>query len=157
MDRSGQCGRPQFTQAQWEVSTGKRLRVPSDDPSGTQRAVLEQSNIDSLDAYSSAAGSASARLTALDTTLGSIGDQISAALTALQSSLGSTATQPVRRGRRHLQGHSRRRRIGHQLERRWRTSVLGDEVERGVVRTGQRRLDVIRATRSRQPLRRQQP
>ncbi|MFN7980604.1 MAG: flagellin [Vicinamibacterales bacterium] len=86
----------QFTQAQWEVSTGKRLRVPSDDPSGTQRAVLEQSNIDSLDAYSSAAGSASARLTALDTTLGSIGDQISAALTALQSSLGSTATQPVR-------------------------------------------------------------
>lgn len=86
----------QFTQAQWEVSTGKRLRVPSDDPSGTQRAVLEQSNIDSLDAYNAAAGSASARLTALDTTLGAIGDQLSAALTALQSSLGSTATQPVR-------------------------------------------------------------
>jgi len=86
----------QFTQAQWEVSTGKKLRVPSDNPTATQRAVLEQSTIDGLDAYSSAAGSASARLTALDTTLGSIGDQLSAALTALQSALGSTATQPVR-------------------------------------------------------------
>ncbi len=86
----------QFTQAQWEVSTGKRLRAPSDNPSGTQRAVLEQSAIDSIDAYSSAGGAASSRLTALDNALGSIGDQLSAALTALQSSLGSTATQPVR-------------------------------------------------------------
>lgn len=86
----------QFTQAQWQVSTGRRLRAPSDDPAATQRAVLEQSTIDGLDAYTSAAGSSSARLTALDTALGSVGTQLTAALTALQSSLGSTATQQVR-------------------------------------------------------------
>ena len=86
----------QFTEAQRQVSTGQRIRTASDDPAGAQQVILEQSNVDALDAYTSASGSASARLSALDSTLGNIGDQLSAAMTALQSSIGSTATQPVR-------------------------------------------------------------
>ena len=86
----------EFTEAQWQVSTGLRLRAPSDDPASAQRAVLDQASIQALDAYKSVSGSASTRLTALDTTLGGIGDKITAALTALQGSLGSTATQSAR-------------------------------------------------------------
>lgn len=85
-----------FTEAQWQVSTGLRNRALSNDPAASQRAVLEQATIDSLDAYTSVSGSASHRLAALDSTLGNIGDKITAALTALQSSIGTTATQPVR-------------------------------------------------------------
>jgi uncharacterized protein YdbL (DUF1318 family) len=86
----------QLADAQWQVATGYRVRVPSDDPDAAQRAILEQANMDRLDAYKAVADSASSRLTALDTTLGNIVDKITEALTALQSSLGSTATQPVR-------------------------------------------------------------
>ena len=85
-----------FAQAQWQVSTGLRLRAPSDDPAAAQRAVLDQASIDALDAYKSVSGAASTRLTALDTTLDGLGEKITAALTALQGSLGSTATQSVR-------------------------------------------------------------
>ena len=85
-----------FADAQWQVSTGLRLRAPSDDPAAAQRAVLDQASIQALDAYKSVSGSASTRLTALDTTLGGMGDKITAAMTALQGSLGSTATQTVR-------------------------------------------------------------
>ena len=86
----------EFAAAQWQVSSGLRLRAPSDDPASAQRAVLDQASIEALDAYKSVSGSASSRLTALDTTLGSIGDKITSALTALQSSIGSPATQQVR-------------------------------------------------------------
>lgn len=86
----------EFAAAQWQVSSGLRLRSPSDDPAAAQRSILEQASIDAFDAYTSVSGSASARLTALDSTLGSIGDKITAALTAVQSSVGSTATQSVR-------------------------------------------------------------
>ena len=86
----------EFAQAQWQVSSGLRLRAPSDDPAAAQRSVLDQASIDALDAYKSVSGSASTRLTALDSTLGAIGDKIITALTALQSSIGSTVTQTVR-------------------------------------------------------------
>lgn len=86
----------EFAQAQWQVSSGLRMRAPSDDPAAAQRAVLDQGSVDALDAYKSVSGSASTRLSALDSTLGAIGDKITAAMTALQSSVGSTATQAVR-------------------------------------------------------------
>jgi flagellar hook-associated protein 3 FlgL len=86
----------QFAQAQWQVSTGLRIRVPSDDPDAARRAITDQSSIDEVDAYKGVSDSASSRLTALDGALGNIVDKITAALVALQSAQGSTATQAVR-------------------------------------------------------------
>ena len=86
----------QFAEAQWQVSTGMRVRVPSDDPVAAQRAVMDQASIDRLDAYKGVSDSASSRVTAMDSALSNIIDKISEALVALQSSLGSTATKEVR-------------------------------------------------------------
>jgi len=86
----------QFAESQWQVSTGLRVRVPSDDPVSAQRAVGDQASIDEADAYKQTSDSASSRLTAMDSALGNIVDKITEALVALQSAVGSTATQPVR-------------------------------------------------------------
>ena len=34
----------EFAQAQWQVSSGLRLRAPSDDPAAAQRSVLDQAS-----------------------------------------------------------------------------------------------------------------
>ncbi len=86
----------QFAEAQWQVSSGLRVRVPSDDPVSAQRAIMDQSAIDELDAYKGVNESASSRLTAMDAALTNIIDRISQALVALQGSMGTTATQTVR-------------------------------------------------------------
>jgi len=86
----------QFAEAQWQVSTGLRVRVPSDDPAAAQRAVVAQGAIDEIDAYRAVSSSATSRVAALDSALGNIIDKVIVALTALQSAQGSTATQAVR-------------------------------------------------------------
>lgn len=86
----------QFSEAQWQVSTGLRVRVPSDDPAAAQHAIIDQSTIDQMDLYKSASDSAAAKVTAMDSALTNVIDKITEALVALQSSLGSTATQTVR-------------------------------------------------------------
>ncbi len=86
----------QFAEAQWQVSTGKRVRTPSDDPTSAQRAVNEQATIDTLDGYRGVADSAAARLAALDSVLGDMVDKLTQALVAAQSAVGSTASQAVR-------------------------------------------------------------
>lgn len=86
----------QFSEAQWQVSTGLRVRVPSDDPAAAQHAIIDQSTIDQMDLYKSASDSAAAKVTAMDSALTNVIDKITQALVALQSSLGSTATQTVR-------------------------------------------------------------
>lgn len=86
----------QFSEAQWQVSTGLRVRVPSDDPAAAQHAILDQSTIDQMDLYKSASDSASAKVIAMDSALTNIIDKITQAVVALQSSLGTTATQTVR-------------------------------------------------------------
>jgi flagellar hook-associated protein 3 FlgL len=86
----------QFSEAQWQVSTGLRVRVPSDDPAAAQHAIIDQSSIDQMDLYKSASDSAAAKVTAMDSALTNIIEKIQDALVALQSSLGTTATQTVR-------------------------------------------------------------
>jgi flagellar hook-associated protein 3 FlgL len=86
----------QFAEAQWQVSTGLRVRVPSDDAVAAQRAVGDQASIDEIDGYKAVSDSASSRLSALESALTSIVDQIMQALTAVQSAQGTTATQAVR-------------------------------------------------------------
>lgn len=86
----------QFAEAQWQVSTGKRVRVPSDDPASAQRAVNEQAAVETLDAYRGVADSASSRLAAMESVLADTVDKLTRALVAAQSAVGSTATQTVR-------------------------------------------------------------
>ena len=86
----------QFSEAQWQVSTGLRVRVPSDDPAAAQHAIIDQSTIDQMDLYKSASDSASAKVVAMDSALTDMIDKITKAVVALQSSLGTTATQTVR-------------------------------------------------------------
>lgn len=86
----------QLAQAQLQVSSGKRINVPSDDPRAAQRAINSQASIDELDAYKSVADSASSRLSAIDSALSDVVDKISEARVALQSSLGTEANQAIR-------------------------------------------------------------
>lgn len=85
-----------FAEAQWQVSTGKRLRAPSDDPSAARRVINEQAAVSGLDAYTRAADSAASRLTTMDSVLGDIVDKLTQGLTAAASAQGSTATQNAR-------------------------------------------------------------
>lgn len=86
----------QLAAAQQQVSSGKRLNVPSDDPRAAQRAINSQATIDALDAYKSVAESAGSRLSAIDSALSDVVEKITEARVALQSSLGSEANQAIR-------------------------------------------------------------
>ena len=85
----------QYAKAQLQVSSGRRLQVPSDDPTSSQQAVSEQSELGTIDAYTRVADSASARLASLDTVLGDIVNKLTLATTAVASARGAV-TQPVR-------------------------------------------------------------
>jgi len=85
-----------FATAQWQVASGKRVRVASDDPAAAQQAVNDQNEVSRLDAYTKATDTASSRLALLDSTLGDIVARLTQALTAAQSAQGDTASQAVR-------------------------------------------------------------
>jgi flagellar hook-associated protein 3 FlgL len=82
----------QFASAQWQVSSGRRLRTSSDDPLAAQSAVNDQAEIGALDSYSRASDSAVSRLAMLDSVLGDVVDKITQALTTAQSARGSSVT-----------------------------------------------------------------
>jgi flagellar hook-associated protein 3 FlgL len=82
----------QFASAQWQVSSGRRLRTSSDDPLAAQSAVNDQAELGTLDSYSRASDSAISRLAMLDSVLGDVVDKITQALTAAQSARGSSVT-----------------------------------------------------------------
>ncbi|MCC7416265.1 MAG: hypothetical protein IT176_03920 [Acidobacteria bacterium] len=86
----------QLQTAQWQVSTGRRIRVPSDDPAAAQAAVVLQSEIGTLDAYTRSGDTADAHLAALDTTLGDIVDKLTQALSVATGARGDTPDQPSR-------------------------------------------------------------
>ena len=85
-----------FVRAHEQVETGKRLNVPSDDPSATLRAVGGHAQIATLDSYTRSSDGASARLAIIDTMLSDIVDKITEAQTAVTSVRGTTATQNAR-------------------------------------------------------------
>jgi flagellar hook-associated protein 3 FlgL len=86
----------QFAAAQWQVSSGRRLRTSSDDPVAAQGAVNDQAELGTLDSYRRASDSAVSRLAMLDSVLGDVVDKITQALTAAQSARGSAATPSTR-------------------------------------------------------------
>jgi flagellar hook-associated protein 3 FlgL len=82
--------------AQQEVSSGKRIQVPSDDPLAASGAVTESAAIASIDRYSRTVDSVTSRLSVVDTVLGDVIDKLTEAQTAATGALGDTATTAQR-------------------------------------------------------------
>ena len=73
---------------QRQVSSGKRLQAPSDDPTAAVGAVAEHTEIGAIDQYIEAADSANSRLTVIDTVLGDM-------IEKLRHILGSVPSAPA--------------------------------------------------------------
>jgi flagellar hook-associated protein 3 FlgL len=86
----------QMASAQRQVSTGRRLDVPSDDPSATTSAIGERATIGTIDRYVRSADSLTSRLSVVDTVLSEIVSKLTAAQTAAASAIGDTATAEQR-------------------------------------------------------------
>lgn len=86
----------QFMEAQWQVSTGKRLRQLSTDPAASQRSVVERSELANVDSYQRAGSAATTRLATLDQTLGDLVEQITRAQVAASSGHPDTANATTR-------------------------------------------------------------
>jgi flagellar hook-associated protein 3 FlgL len=86
----------QMADAQRQVSTGRRLDVPSDDPSATTGAIGERARLGTIDRYVRSADSATSRLSVIDTVLSEIVSKLTAAQTAAASSIGDTASPEQR-------------------------------------------------------------
>jgi flagellar hook-associated protein 3 FlgL len=91
--------------AQDQVATGRRLRAASDDPAAAARAIDHRAEIGTLDAYTRAADSAAARLSAIDTLLGDIIEKISRAKATVAGARGSVVPPAAREAAaRELEG-----------------------------------------------------
>lgn len=86
----------QMLQAQQQVSSGKRIQVPSDDPLGASGAVTEYAALSSIDRYSRTDDSVTSRLSVVDTVLSDVIDKLTEAQTAATGALGDTATTAQR-------------------------------------------------------------
>lgn len=86
----------QMAAAQRQVSTGRRIDVPSDDPSATTGAIGERSTLGAIDRYVRSADSVTSRLSVIDTVLSEIVSKLSAAQTAAASTIGNTASPEQR-------------------------------------------------------------
>lgn len=86
----------QLIEAQWQVSTGKRLRQLSTDPAASQRAVVERAALANVDSYQRAGSAAATRLATLDQTLSDLVDQITRAQVAASSGHPDTANPTTR-------------------------------------------------------------
>jgi flagellar hook-associated protein 3 FlgL len=81
---------------QREVSSGKRIQAPSDDPTAWAAGVRERSEIASVDQYSRSADSATSRLTVVDTVLSDLIAKLTAARAAVVAGQGTIQTAPQR-------------------------------------------------------------
>jgi flagellar hook-associated protein 3 FlgL len=82
--------------AQRQVSTGKRIDAPSDDPSATLGSIGENHTLSALDQYRRATDTVFSRLAVVDTVLSDIVRQLEAAQVATTSARGSMKTQVQR-------------------------------------------------------------
>jgi flagellar hook-associated protein 3 FlgL len=86
----------ELTRRQREVSSGKRIQAPSDDPSAWAAGVRERSEIASVDQYVSSADSATSRLTVVDTVLSDLVTKLTAARSAVVAGQGTIQTDSQR-------------------------------------------------------------
>lgn len=79
----------EMAERQQQVATGRRIQVPSDDPSATAAAVTERAELAVTDQYRQATDTVTSKLTVIDTVLSSLVDEMTAAKVAAQSGSGS--------------------------------------------------------------------
>lgn len=84
--------------ARWQaqVSSGRRLQVPSDDPLATTQAIAEHAELGTLDQYVRTADSAKTRLTVVDTVLSDVLDRLTSARASASAACGTVATDAQR-------------------------------------------------------------
>jgi len=78
---------------QRQVSTGKRIEKPSDDPSATLGAIGEHAETAAIDQYARATDSVASRLSVIDTVLSDLIMQIERGQVSAASARGSMKTQ----------------------------------------------------------------
>ena len=78
---------------QRQVSTGKRIEKPSDDPSATLGSIGEHNETAAIDQYARATDSVASRLSVVDTVLSDLITQLTAAQVSSASARGSGKTQ----------------------------------------------------------------
>jgi flagellar hook-associated protein 3 FlgL len=86
----------QLAKAREQVSSGRRINAPSDDPLAMRQAVSEHAAIGTVDGYSRSRDSAAGRLAAADNVLSTMTDKLTAAVVAGTGAQGSTATAASR-------------------------------------------------------------
>lgn len=79
----------EMAERQEQVATGKRLQVPSDDPSASAAAVAERSELSITDQYRQSADTVTSRLTVLDTILQSLIGEMTSVRVAAQAGSGT--------------------------------------------------------------------
>lgn len=85
-----------LTEAQYQVSSGRRINRLSEDPLGAAAALSEHAAIDRLDAYKGASDLAAYRLELADSVMSDIVSQLTAAQTTALSARGSDRPQSQR-------------------------------------------------------------
>lgn len=85
-----------FMRAQREVASGRRLHVPSDDPSATAQVIGEYAEQRAIDSYARASDSASSRLMVADSVLSDVILRIQDAQVKTSAASNSFLTQPQR-------------------------------------------------------------
>jgi len=78
---------------QRQVSTGKRIEKPSDDPSATLGSIGEHAEIAAIDQYARATDTVASRLAVVDTVLSDLIMQLQRAQVSAASARGTTKTQ----------------------------------------------------------------
>jgi flagellar hook-associated protein 3 FlgL len=81
---------------QRQVSTGKRIEKPSDDPSATLGSIGEHTELSAIDQYKRATDSVASRLAVIDTVLSDLIVQVERSQVAALSARGSTKTTTQR-------------------------------------------------------------
>ena len=86
----------ELAKRQREVSSGRRINAPSDDPAGVTNAIREHTEMAALDRYAQSADTANARLTAVDSVLSDMVEQLTSAKTTVLGARGTTVTPSQR-------------------------------------------------------------
>jgi flagellar hook-associated protein 3 FlgL len=81
---------------QQQLSSGRRISKPSDDPQGALTAVSEHAEAGAIDRYARATDSTTSRLTAVDTTLSDVIVELTTAKVAATAARGSLVTASQR-------------------------------------------------------------
>jgi len=86
----------ELAKVQGQVSSGRRVNAPSDDPAAANRAIVERADIGAIDRYVRTAQSAASRLAAVDSVVSDIVERLTAARASASVAIGTVATASQR-------------------------------------------------------------